>query len=378
MVILGFTMLLLTCQGKELEPQIVLESQLQLFDWDGIKELETKLKESVPEARDFQLVEEVKKIVTGETQFSIENLIRKAGEIFLKETGAYIGIIIRFILIAIMCSLLQTLSQSFKSKETTKIAFLVCYLFVIYTVSQSLLVIVELANQMIGQLSEIMMVTLPTLLAFMAVSGYITSSSALAAVIIGTLNVMTLAVKYFVLPFVVGLIVLQIIGTMSDEIKIDKWVKLFYKMVKKGLRWIFVVSMGIMGIYKMTLPLVDVAIKKSAISLSTSFIPVIGDVSRGALEFILSCAQLVKNSFALGVVIWIVIVVSVPLIKLVAYAALYHVAGAIIQPIGDKKMSDIATILASGCEFVLSCTSTIVLLTIVVMLVCASVGISIT
>ncbi|MGL5676651.1 MAG: stage III sporulation protein AE, partial [Cellulosilyticaceae bacterium] len=158
----------------------------------------------------------------------------------------------------------------------------------------------------------------------------------------------------------------------------DKFVKLFYKVVGNGLKLVFGISIGIMGIYKLTLPYIDVAIKKSAFSISSSFLPVVGDASKGALEFVLSCAQLIKNSFAIGVIIWIVIVASVPLIKMVAYTFLYHLAGAIIQPVGDKKMSEIASILGKGCEFILSCTGTVVLLTIVVMIVCCSIGTSIT
>lgn len=367
-----------TCYAEALSVDTMMQSQLQLFDWDDIGDLERELKEKAPYVQDFDLKQEVEDLLTGKKTFSIGTILTTIGELFFSEIETYISLIIRFILIALLCSLLQTLSSSFKSKDTTKVAFLVCYLLIIYTVSESLFVIVNLAQSTIGNLQEMMRVTLPTLLAFMAVSGYITSSSALATIIVGTMNVMTYALQHFILPIIIGLIILQVIGSMSEEIKIDKFIKLFYKGVKWGLRGVLTIAIFVMGIYKLTLPYVDVALKKSAINLSTSFIPVVGDASRGAIEFIMACGHLIKNSFALGVILWIVVIASIPLIKMVAYIALYHLASAIIQPTGNKKMSDIASTLAKGCEFILSCTGIVVVLAIVVMVVCASVGTSIT
>lgn len=357
--------------------QQIIEEQIKLFDWDSINQLEASLKQSAPYTSSFDLGEEVTKILTGEQTLSVEYILSLIGEMMLVEARSYITLIARFILIVLLCSLLQTLTSAFKSKDITKIAFIVCYLLIIYTISQSLFVIVDVASNTIEQLSQVMLVTLPTLLGFMAVSGYISSSSALATVIIGGLNGVTFLIQHIALPMVVGLIMLQVISTMSEDIKIDKFVKLIYRGIGISLKTIVAVSITLMGVYKLTLPYVDVAVKKSALNFSSAFIPVVGDASRGALEFILSCSHLVKNSFAVGVILWVVVVASVPLIKIFVYVALYHLAGAIIQPTGNKKMSDIASILGKGCEFILSCTGIIFLLAVVSLVICASVGSSI-
>ena len=244
--------LLPVCMAQEYNTNTVLESQLDLLDWNSIEDVEEKLREAAPYIEDFDLTREVTGLVTGQTKFSLEYILEKIVRLIIDESGVYLNLIARFVLIAIMCSLLQTLSASFKSQQTTKAAFFVCYLFVIFIISQSLIVVVDLASSTISHLSEIMMATLPTLLAFMAISGYITSSSALATVMIAVINLMTFIVKTIVLPIVVGLIVLQVIGTMSEEIKIDKFVQLFYKAVRWSLRGIFILSVGIMGIYKLT------------------------------------------------------------------------------------------------------------------------------
>ncbi len=366
-----------TPASTEVTTDLLLE-QLDLFDWSSIEKLEASLKASAPQMEGFDLKDQVIRLATGQERFSMEKILMDIGSQVVVEAQYYIRIIIRFILIVILCGFLQTLTTAFKSKEITKVAFFVCYLLIIYTVAQSLFMIVELAMTTIARLSEIMLVTLPTLLAFMAVSGYITSSSALAPVMIGVLNGVTFIIQKVILPTIVSILILQVISSMSEEIKVDKFVDLFYKAAKWGLRMAFVISVGIMGIYKLTLPTLDVALKKSALSLSSAFLPVVGDVGKGALEFVLLGAGLAKNAFAIGVMIWIIGIAALPLIRIFTYIAMYHIAAAIIQPVGDKKMSQIASILGKGCEFVLSCVGSVVILAIVVMLVCTSVGMSIT
>ena len=93
-------------------------------------------------------------------------------------------------------------------------------------------------------------------------------------------------------------------------------------------------------------------------------------------DFIVRCSGLIKNAFALGIVIWIVVIVAMPLVKIITYIFLYNVAAAAIEPLGDKKMSKIATNLAKGCEFVMSCAGIVSILSIVVMVICMCVGAS--
>ncbi|MEG0578362.1 MAG: hypothetical protein RR490_00355, partial [Niameybacter sp.] len=65
---------------------------------------------------------------------------------------------------------------------------------------------------------------------------------------------MTLVIQRFVLPILVAVIVLQVVNTMSEEIKVDKFIDLFYKGIRWGLRGVVILSVCFMGIYKMTLP----------------------------------------------------------------------------------------------------------------------------
>jgi stage III sporulation protein AE len=371
---------ILTAWGTPLETtsesisEEILQTQLDWLNWERIETLEAYLKSDTQALADFNLKDKVMGLMSGKENFSLENILKLLGEMLFSELGTVLHIMIQFLMIAVMCSVLQTLSSSFESKEITKIAFLAAYLLIILLSVQSLFMLVQLAGQTIERLSDIMAVTLPTLLAFMAISGYITSSGALASIIIGTLNVIVWLIKTLIFPSIVAVMILQIVGTVSKDFQIDKLIKLFYKGSKWALRGILVIGLGIMGIYRITLPLIDEATYKATTKLAVRFIPIIGDATSGVIEFVSKCFMLVKSSFSIGVILWIVLLLAVPIIKISVCSGLYHILSAVLEPLGNKQMSKIAEHLGNGCGFVVGCVMLVAILSVSVLVLCMSVG----
>ncbi len=360
-------------ETKEQREQII-DYELHYFNWESIKEVQDGLKETMPTLETFDLKKEVEGLIKGERTFSLEEIIRQIGRVFFQELGIFIKLGARFILIVLLCNLLQTLSSSFESKGTTQISFFVCYLVIIYSVMQSLWVMVDLASSVIDGMNQVMTACIPTLIAFMTTSGYGSSGYTMAPVISSALTLCTYFLKKLVLPSIVSVILLQLISTMSESFKIDKMVALFYRCMKWILRGVLIGAVGILGIYRATLPYVDMTMKKAAVSLSKTFIPIVGDAVGGAVDFMMNCSFLVKNSFCIGVMLFLLLLVSVPLIKILAYCLIYHVAGAVIEPLGDKKMASLATHLAKGCEFIMSTVGVVVILCLFVLVICMGVG----
>ncbi|WP_029487814.1 stage III sporulation protein AE [Candidatus Epulonipiscium viviparus] len=363
-----------TEEAGSINTDLIIETQLEMFNWDEIEKLEADLSQNVPELKDFDLKHEVGLVLSGQKKFNLETILEFIKDSIFAEFFTYLNVIVRFILIVIVCNMLNNLSAAFDSKNTTKIAFFVCNIVILYSVMQSLVLIVELAHKTIETLQGIMLIMLPTLLAFMAASGYIATSAAMSPVVIGALNMMVFIIQNILLPNVVIVVILQILNQMSNEFEINKLIALYYKVNKWILGTIFGSSIAILGIYRMSLPFTDVTMKRVGLSLSTKLIPIVGNAVGGAVDMIIQISGMIKNAFGVGVIIFIVIVIAMPLIKIFAYIFLYHVAGAIIEPLGDKKMAKIATDIAKGCEFVMSCVGTVSILSILALVVCMSVG----
>lgn len=359
--------------GKEQQEDII-DYQMELFNWEEIEKLQKKLSHSSAKESDYNLKEEVIEIVKGNKKFKIEELVLRILEMLLGEIHSYIKLGIRFILVVLLCSMLQSLSSSFQSKDTNKVAFFVCYMVIVYSVVDSVTLLTSLAKETIDQMSEVMYICMPTLLAFMSSSGYISSSAAMAPIVITALNLITYVIKVLVLPCIISVLALEIVGTISEDFKIDKIIQLFYRGIKLALRGIFFISIAILGFYKSTMPYIDKTVQKGALKISSAFIPIVGDAVDGAIDFIVNCSLLMKNAFSIAVILWLVILVSIPLIHMFAFVVVYHIAGAVIEPLGDKKMAQIAVKIAKGGEFIMSCVGIVALLCMSVLMICMSVG----
>lgn len=360
--------------GKDtVNEEDVMQYGVNLFDWDSIEALQNELSSAMPEDVSFDLKTAMEKMIKGEAKFSVNTIIEYILKLLFNEISVFIQLGARFVLIVLLCNLLQTLSSSFKSKNTSKVAFFVCYMTILLSVVQSFRVMIELAITVIDQMTRLMLVCIPMLLAFMATSGFNITAGSMAPVIVSALNLMTYLIKVIVLPCTISVVVLEIVSSMSEEFKVNKLVGTFYKWIKWGLRTILGASVGLLGLYRLIMPGVDTTLKQATVKFSSAFIPVVGNAVGGTIDFIAKCSSLIKNGFAAGVMIWILILISIPLIKIFVYACVYQVAGAVIEPLGDKKMAAIATKLAKGCQFIMSSVGIIALFCICALVICMSI-----
>ena len=358
---------------KEVSKQEILSYGMELIDWQSIKDLEDELSSSLPDELSFDVKQEMENLISGKSQFSLEYILSFILKILVGEMGVFVQFGARFILIVLLCNLLQTLSASFKTKEIAKVAFFVCYMVILLSVVQSFKIMIDLAMTLIDEVTRVMMVCIPILLAFMATSGLNLSAGAMAPVIISALHIMTYLMKIFLLPCIVSVVVLEVMNAMSQEIKVDKLIDLFYKWIKWALVTILSISMGLLGLYRLTVPGVDTTLKKATLRLTGLFLPVVGKSINETVDFVAQCAMVIKNTFAGSVMIFILIVVSIPMIKILSYTIIYEVASAVIEPIGDKKMASIAAKLSKGCKCMMSCVGVMVLFCLASLMICMTI-----
>lgn len=352
----------------------VIEYGMNLLDWESIEKLEQELQAAMPNDISFHLKEEMGKLLSGQNKLSVTSVLTYIVRSLFNEAGVFIQFGARFVLIVLLCNLLQTLSSSFKSKDTAKIGFFVCYMVILLSVVQSFEVMIRLAVEVIDRMTQVMLICIPILLAFMATSGFNLSAGTMAPIIVTSLSLMSYFIKIIVLPCIISVIVLEIMSAMSEEFKVNKLVGLFYKGIKWVMRSLLLISVSLLGFYRLVMPGVDLTVKKATLKFSTAFIPVVGNAVGGTIDFITQGSMLIKNTFSAGVIMWLLILVSIPLIKIFAYVCVYQIAGAIIEPIGDKKMATIATKLGKGCQFIMSSVGIIALFCICSLVICMTIS----
>jgi stage III sporulation protein AE len=79
---------------------------------------------------------------------------------------------------------------------------------------------------------------------------------------------------------------------------------------------------------------------RTAKYLTGAFVPVVGSILSDAVEAVVGCSLFIKNAVGILGVLAIFFLCAIPVVKILAAAMVYRLAGAILQPIGARELSD--------------------------------------
>lgn len=312
--------------------------------------------------------------IRGEQTIGPMGIVRGLISLTFGELDSYIGLMGRLIILSVFCTVLSTLSNSFQSKSTSEVAFYVCYIVLILALSQSFMVSMEIASRTIDKMALIMHASIPVMVTLLISTGNIASGSIFQPIVISSIQIGTAIIKNIVLPLVFFVSVLQIVSNLSEDFKIDTLVELAYSAIKWILRGIVTLFVGIMGIHGLTAPFVDGTLNKAAKSMTSAFVPVVGDALSGTVDLVMNCGIIVKNSYTVAIIIALLLICVVPLIKVFLCMAVYQVTAAIIEPISNKRIAKSMSGMGKATGYLLGTLTTVMVLFILNMLILVGVS----
>ena len=146
--------------------------------------------------------------------------------------------------------------------------------------------------------------------------------------------------------------VTQLVTLMADYMK---------GMIKFLLKGFLSVLLGVQLIQSMILPAVD-SMKNTVLQKGMSAIPGIGSGLNSAMTMVIGSAVVIKNSIgAVGILVLIMIIVP-PVIEITAVVLTYLLAGIMIQPISDKRITGAMDAVIQSGKLMLSMIFTMALL----------------
>lgn len=354
----------------------ILNKQINILD---LSEPEKAIEKVKSEEDNFFLQEfDIKKSmvdsVKGGQNLSPLKILKGIMDLAFGEIDVYLSLMGRLIILAIFSTVLSTLSSSFQSKSTSEVAFYISYIVLILTLAESFMISVNITHKTIDQMTLTMQASIPVMVTLLISTGNIASGSIFQPIVIASIQMGTAIIKNTVLPLVFFVSVLQIVSNLSDDFKIDALVELSYSVIKWILSGIVTLFIGIMGIHGLTAPFVDGTLNKTAKSMTSAFIPVVGEALSGTVDLVMNCGVIVKNSYTVGVIIVLLLICVVPLIKVFLCMAVYHLTAALIEPIANKRIAQSMSGMGRATGHLLGTLTTVMVLFILNMLILVGVS----
>jgi len=263
---------------------------------------------------------------------AVQNLYSSIGEEILKNRQLLLKMVALIVIAAIFNSYSSILKFSFVGEQ----GFFITYLMIAVLLMQSFMLIYDVAEESVHYIKDLTTCMLPALYMSLVMCTGLTTSQMVNTMFLTMLAVVEKLLLVVILP---GTRIYFLIVVLNQINQTDRFSKLA-GLIKQGLTFALkAVVTGIIGLNMMKsilLPVYENA-KYNVLQKGLSVVP--GGASLSGLSTILvGAGVLIKNSVGLAAVVILLVLGSIPLIKIFCFFIVYKVILALIQPISDSRI----------------------------------------
>lgn len=258
--------------------------------------------------------------------------------LFFRELRLSLHLLRQFIVIGILAALLERLNSSFGSEGVTNLAFSVCFLVLVLLGLQSFQSVASLATNTVQEMVEFMQSLIPILSSLLLAVGAFSSATIFHPMLFSLVVSVASLVKSLILPLILFSTVLSLVSNFSAQVPFSKLGDLLRQTVVSLLGLLFLVFSGFMVVRGAIAPITDGVSLRTAKYLTKTLIPVAGGMFADSLEMVVGSSLLIKNGVGVFGLVMIVLVVSVPLLKVWTMILVYKLVGVLLEPICDSRL----------------------------------------
>lgn len=335
-IILIFILVLLLLPHNvlaETEEEIMSSTQ-EKFNISGfIEEAEEYIGDSFGEV---DLGEMLSQAIQG--KIDNQSLYKKVIKILGEEVISNLKILISILVIIVIHGILKSITDNLENTSISQIIYFVQYILIVTLIMSNFTEIIKLVKDTANDLVGFINVLIPLLLTLMVYTGNIATSTILQPIILFICNFIGNIIADILIPIVLIIVVFSIISKISQRVQVDK----LSKFLKSGVVWflglVLTIFVGVVSLEGTLSSSVDGITAKTAKTVVSSAIPVVGKVLGDVVDSVLGCGVILKNAVGFIGVIVILGICITPIIKIGTLSLIYNLASAVIQPVADEKI----------------------------------------
>ncbi len=341
---------------EEPSAEEVQNTLLQEYDFN---ELDRILSRNLEE-KEFNFGDLVRSLIQGDVDGQGIDWKEYFYQIFLRELDANREIMVKLILLAMITAIFTNLSGSMGKGLISENGFYITYLIMTALLMSSFALIYQVAEATIVEILDIMEALIPAYMMAVGLSSGATSSVVLQEGMVMGITVVSWGIQKIVLPCAQVYVLLGLINNLMEE---DRFSKLG-DLIQSGTGWLmksvlaFVV--GLNAIKSMLAPAAD-SVTATALQRGLSAIPG-GQAVTAVSGVVIGSGVLIKNGIGAGGMLLLLLVVSVPVLKMSVFIFSYKFMAALLQPISDKRMIQGIQCVSEGGQMLITAVLTVIVL----------------
>lgn len=330
-----------------------LKSKLSELDFSSVEkfleDINSDLSSYIPE---LNMKEVIGKIARGELEFSIAAVFKGLLKYLFKEMVANSRLLGQLLILAVLCAILQNVQSAFEKGTVGKAAWSVCFLVLLTLALGSFTMAIQTGRQAIEDMVSFMQAMIPVLITLLTAMGNVTTASLFHPLTLMVLSTISTLIKNLVFPLIFFAVILGLANNITSRVQVSKLAGLFKQWSVGLLGLFFTVFLGFMAVQGIAGSVADgVALRTAKFGIGV-FVPVVGKLFSDTLEAVIGTSLLLKNAVGLVGILAVFFICAFPVLKIVSLMMIYKIAGAIIQPIGDKLIADSLNVMGNALTLV--------------------------
>ncbi len=287
--------------------------------------------------------EKVSGIINGDFKIGYDSFFSAILNLTFKQLLSYLPAFLTIIAVAILSTLLNGAKGKTAATGVEKIIHFACMSVVVIITAAVITQLVLLTRNTVTALQRQMNMIFPILLTIMTALGG-TASVAVYQPAVAVLSQLVSGIMVnVILPIFIFTFVFNIIGSLGDGIKTEKFSGFFSGLSKWVIGIVFTVFtafLSIQGITAGTHDKISIRTAKYAIS---HYVPIIGGYLSEGFNLIMAGSVLIKNAIGfLGVLLLLISILS-PVITILIFSLGLKLTAAVLEPVDGGKISGFLT-----------------------------------
>lgn len=332
---LGCLLLLLLCLScGSVKAEEVLDVSLE--DYIDLDSIEAGLQE-LTALESFSFRDTVMGLIRGEIPLEPSKLPGMAAELFLEELRQQKTLALQILLIVLTSAVFTNFVHVFENNQIADISFFMMYLLISTLLVRSFAAMNAMVLETCSDMGDFMKLLLPPYLITIVLSSGSLSAIGFYEIILLALQLLQGVLVNIVLPAINFYLVLLILNQMTREDYFSRFAKLLETIIEWSVKTMLGIVAGLQVVQGLIAPAVD-SLKSSSLHRLAKTIPGVGSVLDSVAETMAGSALVIKNAVGVAGMVALVVICSIPFLKLAACILLFRLLCAFIQPFSEKRM----------------------------------------
>ena len=320
---------------------------------DTMEELVEEMQE---QWKDFELGESgitftdcVKRLIRGEGDGMLSSSVDMLINGFLKELKSQQEELAQLFFLGVMSAFFIDFSNRFLREYIGETGYLAIYVMMFTVILNSFQQIYAVGKEAINSMMDSILAITPVYANALLMAGKYQTAVGYYSLLMTGIGVIEWLVKDILLPVIFFYFILQMLNYSMQEDRFSKLAAFLRQTVLWILRFLFGLVTGMQVVQCLLLPVTDQA-QASNFSKSLAAIPGLGASARALTSTVLNSALVVKNAVGIAVMLFFILIIAVPCLKIFMFILAYQLISALLQPIAQKRVANLLGAAASSAK----------------------------